>query len=176
MKTVFLDRDGIINKDCKDYVKNWEEFSFLPGSKEAIAMLSKSGFNIFVVTNQSGIGRGVYSESDLHCIHEKMSKELEKSGGRIDKIYFCAHVPEDACKCRKPGTGMLKEASLEHGIDLKKSFMIGDKATDICAGKSAGCRTILVRTAISENYEGPQPDFCAGSLLEAVKIVLENVS
>lgn len=173
MKAVFLDRDGVVNEE-NGYITKWEQFEFIPGSKEAIALLSRKGYKVFVVTNQSGIARGMLSENDLLDIHKNMVGEIETAGGRIDEIYYCGHHPEDLCGCRKPNIAMLQKAAKEHKIDLSKSYMIGDKARDIEAGKRAGCRTVLVRTGHGMNYDGPKPDFVAADLLEAVKIILGN--
>ncbi|MDI6856133.1 MAG: D-glycero-beta-D-manno-heptose 1,7-bisphosphate 7-phosphatase [Candidatus Thermoplasmatota archaeon] len=143
-KAIFLDRDGVINRNRADYVKNWQEFVFLPNAKEAIKLLTDKNFKIIIVTNQSAVGREIITEEQLQEIHRKMVKELEKAGGKIEKIYYCPHAPWDNCKCRKPKPGMLLKASQELGIDLKKAFFIGDDKKDLEAGKAVGCKTLIV--------------------------------
>jgi D-glycero-D-manno-heptose 1,7-bisphosphate phosphatase len=144
-KAVFLDRDGVINKKIiGDYVKCWEEFEFLSGVKEAIKLLNQANFKVIIITNQAGIGRGVMNESQLQMIHQKMLDELQTDGAKIDAIYYCPHHPDDNCNCRKPKTGMLKQADKDFNIDFKNSWMIGDESKDIEAGKKMGCKTYMV--------------------------------
>ncbi len=171
MRAVFLDRDGVINEES-GYVKSWSGFRFIPGSKEALRLLSANGCKVFVATNQSGIGRGYFSEEALRNIHEKMKKDIESAGGRIDGIYCCPHLPDARCRCRKPDTGMLERAALEHGIDLSASYVVGDKPMDIEMGKRACCRTVLVRTGYGSVYSGLEPDFIAENLLEAARLII----
>ena len=140
---VFLDRDGTINKDVP-YCSCPEEFELLPGVGEAIAQLNKAGFIVVVITNQSGVYRGYFSEEMLHLIHQKMQEDLAHYKARVDSIYYCPHHPEDCCTCRKPAPGLLFRAAEKLGLDLKKSFFIGDSPTDMEAGRRAGCTTILV--------------------------------
>lgn len=145
-KVICLDRDGVINKKPKkaDYVKNWNEFEFLPGSIEAIKTLNCLGYKIFVISNQPGIARKKMTEKDLNLIHKKMQQELKKNGAKIDDIYYCPHGWNDRCNCRKPQPGLLYKASEEHFFDLTKIIFIGDDKRDIEAGNNAGCQTILV--------------------------------
>lgn len=172
MKAVFLDRDGVVNRERADYVKSWAEFEFLPGSKEGIALLCRNSCKVFVITNQSGVARGVVSEESILEIHRNMVAEVEAAGGRIEEVYYCGHHPEDMCRCRKPEIGLFERAFADHGIDPQKSYMVGDKQADIEAGKRAGCRTILVRTGYGMNYSGPRADFVADDILEAAKIIV----
>ena len=146
---VFLDRDGVINKNRDDYVKTWDEFEFLPNTKKAIKLLNDNGYKIIIITNQSVVGRGIITEKTLTGIHEKMLKELNECGCRIEKIYYCPHAPGDNCGCRKPKSGLLLKAAKDFDIDLKKCYFIGDSETDVEAGKRAGCKTYLV----SENRD-----------------------
>jgi histidinol-phosphate phosphatase family protein len=143
-KIVFLDRDGVINKNRDDYVKTWDEFEFLPNAKKGIKLLNDDGFKILIITNQSVVGRGIITEKILNKIHEKMLKELNECGCRIEKIYYCPHVPWDNCECRKPKPGLLLKAAKDFDIDLKKCYFIGDSETDAEAGKRVGCKTYLV--------------------------------
>jgi len=142
-KAVFLDRDGVINKE-KNFVTSWEEFEFIDGIFENIKKLNKAGFLVIVVTNQSGISRGFYTEETLKEIHDKMIKIMENNGAHIDDIFYCPHY-DDNCSCRKPNPGMILEAAKKYNIDLSKSWVIGDSERDIEAGRRAGCKTILVK-------------------------------
>lgn len=145
-KVIFLDRDGVINKKAQkaDYIKRWDEFEFLLGSAEAITLLTKNGYDIYIISNQAGIARGMMTENDLKEIHEKMKNELKKHGARISDIYYCPHGWNDGCECRKPKPGLFFRAAGEHHIDLTKTIFIGDDERDLQAGDAAGCKTILV--------------------------------
>lgn len=145
-KVMFLDRDGVINKKAPkaEYVKSWDEFEFLPGSIEAIKLLSRQGYKIFIITNQAGISRGAMTEHDLKIIHLNLVKELKKEDIEITGIYYCPHGWRDGCACRKPKPGMFFKAANEHNLDLSKSTFIGDDQRDLEAGNAAGCRTFLV--------------------------------
>lgn len=145
-KVIFLDRDGVINKKAPqaDYVKNWKEFEFLPGAKEAISLLTKKGYDIYIISNQAGISRKMMTEDDLKVIHENMIKEIEEQGGKIKKIYYCPHGWDSKCECRKPKPGMLFQAAREHHINLKKTIFIGDDRRDVETGNAADVKTILI--------------------------------
>ena len=145
-KNIFLDRDGVINQKPpdKDYVKNWSEFNLLYGAIEAMRRLTQKGYDIYIVTNQRGIARGMMDEQDLRMIHDKLKEELEKHGARIKQIYYCPHGQDDGCECRKPKPGLLFRAASEHNINLTKAIFIGDDESDLQAGDTAGCKTILV--------------------------------
>jgi D-glycero-D-manno-heptose 1,7-bisphosphate phosphatase len=143
---IFLDRDGVINENREDYVKSWEEFIFLPGALTALRHLAFFPGPIIVVTNQSAIGRGIITADAVRDIHEKMCREIEAHGGRIDGIFFCPHHPDQQCDCRKPQPGLLLQAQQRFSIDLTNSYLIGDAAGDILAAQSVGCRAYLVQT------------------------------
>lgn len=147
-KVAFLDRDGVINKKAAkaDYVKDWQEFKFLPGAVEAMKKLTENGYDIYVVTNQPGIARGMMKEEDLDLIHKNMEEELKKEGVKIKSIYACLHGWNDECSCRKPKPGLLFKAARENHLDLTKAIFIGDGERDIKTGEAAGCRTILVNS------------------------------
>lgn len=149
-KVIFLDRDGVINKKPPkaDYVKNWSEFEFLPGAVEAIKNLTKNGHDIYLITNQPGVAKGVMTKQDLDLIHQKMQKELKKNNGKIKAIYACLHNWDEGCECRKPKPGLLFQAAAENHLDLTKSIFIGDDERDIQTGQAAGCKTILVNPAV----------------------------
>ncbi len=144
--TLFLDRDGVINRRLPDdYVKRWSEFEFMPGAPEAIAMLSTLFGRIFVVTNQQGIGKGLMSTEDLQAIHQQMAQEIKRAGGRIDGIYFCPHLHTDGCNCRKPRPGMAWQALADFpAIDFSHAIMVGDTPGDIEFGHNVGMRAAFV--------------------------------
>ena len=183
LKTVFIDRDGVINKDRLDYVKSWAEFEFLPGSLDALKLLTVKGFHIIVITNQSIINRGLVTRAGLQEIHKRMTVAVVDHGGRIDEIYYCPHVPEDGCNCRKPEPGLICQAQADHGLDLSKTCMIGDSFKDISCARRAGCgRAILVRTGHGKEAErlcqdaGIKADHVADDLMAAVKWLLGESS
>jgi D-glycero-D-manno-heptose 1,7-bisphosphate phosphatase len=150
MKTVFLDRDGVINRDSADYIKNWDEFEFLPGSLDAIRRLTSRGFDIFVITNQSVINRKMVAETVLHDMFQRMRDAVESAGGRILDIFYCPHIPEDDCDCRKPQPGLIFQAQAKYNIDISTSYMVGDSAKDIECARNAGCAgSIFVLTGNS---------------------------
>jgi D-glycero-D-manno-heptose 1,7-bisphosphate phosphatase len=178
-RAVFLDRDGTINIE-KEYLYQAEDFEFIPGATEAIRLLNKADIMVVVVTNQSGVARGYYTEDDVENLHRHIDRELEHCGAHVDAWLYCPHHPSGRgsyalpCNCRKPSPGMLQEAAALHDIDLESSTMIGDKLADIEAGVAAGCRTILVRTgygADNEHCVGPRTTVC-DDLLAAVKFLL----
>lgn len=146
MKVVVLDRDGVINEDSDEYVKSVDEWIPIEGSIEAIAQLCEHGFTIAVATNQSGIGRGYYSEDELEAMHEKMQALVESEGGQIATIAYCPHVPEDLCDCRKPQSGLFDQIADTLGCDLEGAWVIGDSLRDLLAGTARGLQPILVRT------------------------------
>ena len=148
MKTVFLDRDGVINQNPPDwgYVRTWTEFTFIPNARSAIRELTQNGYRIFVITNQAGIGRGLFSEESLKDIHCRMVTEITEAGGVVEGVYYCLHHPDAGCECRKPKPGMFTRAAREHNIELSNAYLIGDSTTDIEAGQRAGTATVLVLT------------------------------
>jgi len=147
VKTLFLDRDGVINKKIEnDYVRNWEQFEFLPNVIEALKILNSLFDRIIIVTNQRGIGRGLITEKDLEDIHRKMVSVLKKEGIKIDKVYYCPHDYEkEECNCRKPKIGMALQAKKDFpDIDFKNSIMVGDSISDIKFGKRVGMKSFLI--------------------------------
>jgi D-glycero-D-manno-heptose 1,7-bisphosphate phosphatase len=153
-RTVFLDRDGVINVDSPEYIKSWKEFAFLPGSLEAMVDLTRSGHHLILITNQSIIGRGMVPLSVLQDIHLRLQRAVEAAGGRIVDIFYCPHHPDDGCNCRKPAPGMILAAGRRHHINLASAVMIGDNVKDIHCGRNAGCgATILVRTGSGREAE-----------------------
>jgi D-glycero-D-manno-heptose 1,7-bisphosphate phosphatase len=146
VEAVFLDRDGVINENRPDHVKSWSEFRFLPGALEALVRLTRAGLKAFVVTNQAIVNRGMVSPDTVDAINEKMIREIEIAGGRIEAVAYCPHRPDESCNCRKPEPGLLLTLAGRYGVDLRDSVMIGDALNDIEAGHKAGCQTILVLT------------------------------
>ena len=173
-RAVFIDRDGTIAPDVS-YCSRPEDFSIFPDAAEALKLINRAGFKAVMITNQSGIARGYFSEDTLAEIHRKMLDELEEQGARIDAIYYCPHHPDDGCQCRKPETGLFRRAAEEHGIDFAGSFMVGDTQMDIDAGRAVGCRTVLVTTGPLGGSDVTDPaDSTANSLLEAARWIVRN--
>jgi len=179
---VFLDRDGVINKDSPDYVKSWSEFEFLPGSLDAIRLLTEKNYQVVIITNQSIINRKMASLDDLEFTHSMMKKAVMEGGGEIKDIFFCPHTPEEGCSCRKPEPGLIRAALKKYDIDVKKSVMVGDSAKDIECAKRAGCRyAILVKTGKYEQAVATleekkiYPDHIANDLNEAAGWIIANV-
>jgi D-glycero-D-manno-heptose 1,7-bisphosphate phosphatase len=177
---VFLDRDGTIAEEV-GYLNHASRFRMFPFAAAAIRRLNESGMPVIVVTNQSGVAHGYFPESLVHTVHEMMNIELAAQGARFDAIYYCAHSSSDACVCRKPRTGMLEQAAREHALDLKSSFVVGDRHGDIELAENAGSRGILVRTGYGEGelaWHAPnwprQPDFIAATLSEAADWILRQ--
>ena len=158
---ILLDRDGVINQDSKEYVKSVDEWIPLPGSIKSIAALSKAGFKVFVVTNQSGIARGYYSEETLAAMHQKMTELVAAEGGSIEGIEYCPHGPDDGCECRKPKGGMIEqiEAKLELDFTQSPAIMVGDSLRDLQAGLTRGCKPVLVLTGNGRETQYKAIDF-----------------
>lgn len=146
MRLVILDRDGTINEESDDYIKSAEEWHALPGSLEAIARLNRGGWRVVVASNQSGLGRGLFSASDLLGIHNKIQSLLRQHGGEIDAFFFCPHHPDDQCHCRKPAPGMLHDIGKRFQTALTHVPMIGDSEKDVEVARNAGARPMLVLT------------------------------
>lgn len=179
---VFLDRDGVINHDSSDYIKSWSEFEFLPGSLEALKQLTLNGFSVIIITNQSAIHRKMISKGDLDVIHDMMKKTVQSNGGEIKDIFYCPHIPQNKCDCRKPKPGLIYRAKKRYRINLEASIMVGDSAKDIECARNAGCGSaILVKTGNGVMAEKIlkekmiHPDVIVRDLLEAVSwIVTRN--
>jgi len=179
--TIFLDRDGTLNPD-PGYIKSPDQFELFPGVAEALGRLKRAGARLILVTNQSGIARGLLSRQNLEAIHRKLAHLLGQAGVTLDGIYFCPHHPDDGCGCRKPNPGMIDQAVRELGVDLKRSYVIGDHLRDIELAKRVGARSVLVSTGVtrSQELEGLTdahqiPDRVADSLNEAAEWLLSDV-
>jgi D-glycero-D-manno-heptose 1,7-bisphosphate phosphatase len=176
-RAVFLDRDGVLNYNRSDHIKSPDEYVPIPGAAPAVALLNEAGWVVIVVSNQSGLGRGLFDQPALDAVMAKMRAVLEAAGGNIDGVYYCPHAPGAGCDCRKPQPGMLLRAGREHRLDLEHSYLVGDQAGDIECGRAVGARTILVKTGLPE--EGPdvrvtRPDHVAKDLGEAVAWILQD--
>jgi len=173
-RAVFLDRDGTIARDVP-YCRRVENFELLPTIPQAIKLLNASGFKVVVITNQSGIARGYFTEETLAQIHRKMEEKLAEHGTHVDAIYYCPHHPDDGCECRKPRVALFRRAAEELDIKLGLSYGVGDMQMDIDAGKAIGCKTVLVTSGPEggNNVINP-PDYTAENLFEAAKWVLDQ--
>ena len=160
MKLIILDRDGVINFDSDQFIKNPEEWKPIPGSLEAIARLSQANYRVVVATNQSGIGRGLFDMSTLNAIHDKMHKACALLGGRIDAVFFCPHTAEANCTCRKPKSGMIEEISQRYNTDLRGVPAVGDSLRDLQASTRLGAQPFLVLTGkgIQTQAKGGLPE------------------
>ena len=148
MRTLLIDRDGVINQDSRDYVRSPSHWRALPGALEAMALAQRAGFRLVVISNQSGLARGLFSIHDLNAIHQRLCDELARFGGRVEAFFFCPHGPQDDCDCRKPRAGLLLSLRERLGIDLARASFIGDRVSDARAALTAGARPILVRTGL----------------------------
>ncbi|MBK8637187.1 MAG: D-glycero-beta-D-manno-heptose 1,7-bisphosphate 7-phosphatase [Chromatiaceae bacterium] len=146
MKLIILDRDGVINQDSDDYIKSLEEWIPIPGSLDAMARLYHGGYRIAIASNQSGLGRGLFSIDDLNAIHRRLARELGSQGAQVEAIFFCPHVPDAHCSCRKPLPGLLHEIGSRLQIDLVGVPCIGDSWRDLESALAVGAAPILVRT------------------------------
>lgn len=177
-KAIFLDRDGTILED-KEYAYKPEDVVFIPGALEALEKLKQAGYLLIVVTCQSGIARGYFTEEDYRTFNEHF---LKQAGKLIDAVYYCPHHPQGKppynrdCKCRKPKTGMIESSQKKYNVDLSCSWVIGDKTSDIKLGEYAGCKTVLVQTGKGgkDKEYNIQPTYQAKDLLDAAKHILAD--
>jgi|SRR5690554_5155128 len=177
-KAIFLDRDGVINRE-KGYITSWAEFELLPNTLEALQLIQKSDYLSVVVTNQSGIAKGLYSEMDLQNIHKQLNQQLSNSLISIDAFYYCPHHPHGTvkeyskiCDCRKPNNGLITKAAHDMNINLKESYLIGDSERDILAGNISGCTTFAVKTGHGSTAQHEHANYIVKDILEAVRIIL----
>lgn len=178
MKVIFLDRDGVINKDpgFGGYVTSWKVFEFLPGTLLALKKLKQAGFEVMVISNQAGVAKGLFTREDLDELTGNMLKEVEATGGRIRAVHYCLHRNEDNCDCRKPKTGLFSQAVKDLEINFSETFFVGDNRTDVLAAKVIGARSIFVLSGNTRLEDlDVKPDFIASDLLNAVdKIILKS--
>jgi D-glycero-D-manno-heptose 1,7-bisphosphate phosphatase len=173
MTAVFLDRDGVIIRKAEEgeYIADWSEVEFLPGALEAMALLRRRGFELFVATNQRGIATGKIQKSKLSEIHRKLRDVVERADAHISEIYCCPHDVFEECECRKPKPGMLFRAAREHQLELSECWMIGDSESDVAAGRNGGCRTGLVTRTLEFRNWGLQPDIWGNSLAQLARLI-----
>jgi D-glycero-D-manno-heptose 1,7-bisphosphate phosphatase len=175
-RAIFLDRDGTIMEDS-NYVGDVKRVLVIPSAPAALKQLQDAGYKLFIITNQSGVGRGYFTREAVDQIHAHLDEHFGKSGVRFDRYYVCPHHPEDNCDCRKPKPKFLLDAAREYGLNLSRSFMIGDRASDIQAGINAGVPTILVLTGVGRETlakQGVKPDHVAEDIGAAAAWILEN--
>ena len=175
MAWVLLDRDGVINEDSDAYIKSPEEWTPITGSLEAIALLHRNGYRVAVLTNQSGLARGLFDRQTLDLIHNKMRGLVEQTGGHLDDIFYCPHGPEDGCNCRKPKAGLYEQFARKYGADLDGVPVVGDSLRDIQSAQSVGASPILVETGKGAKTLKRNPDLDVPSftnLYEAVQYIL----
>ena len=152
-KWLILDRDGVINHDSDQFIKNPDEWQPIAGSLEAMAALNLAGYRIVVITNQSGIARGLFDLDTLTQIHRKFKTLLKSCGGEVEHIYFCPHGPDDHCECRKPKSGLFHQFAQDYDLSLESIYAVGDSIRDLEAALGAGARAVLVRTGKGKNSE-----------------------
>jgi D-glycero-D-manno-heptose 1,7-bisphosphate phosphatase len=170
-KAIFLDRDGVINKE-KNYLYKKEDFEFIDGVFDACKYFQKLGYQLIIITNQSGIARGYYQEEDFQKLTQWMLRKFTNQGLRILDVFFCPHGPESTCNCRKPKPGMLLEARGKYNIDMKNSWMIGDKEADVQAANAAGIEnTILVKTGHNIDETNSDAKFILKSMQDTIQII-----
>lgn len=181
MKYIFIDRDGVINRDPggwtkHSYVTDWKDFYFLPGAIEALKLLNHSGIKTVVISNQAGVNKGYFSKERLAEINGNMIRKVSEGGGNIIESFYCIHRDEDNCACRKPKSGLIEMAAKKYGIDPRNTFIIGDSRVDILAGKNLGIKTVFVLSgkATMDDVKkwDVKPDYIFNNLLDAVKWIL----
>lgn len=185
-KYVFIDRDGVINKDPAgwtpySYVTKWEDFHFLPGVLEALKKLSDAGYESVIISNQQGVGKGYMTLEDLNDITSKVSRAIKEAGGKVAGFYYCTHEKEENCSCRKPKDGLFRKAQKELGIkSFKGKFYLGDTQRDMEAGKRAGLKTILILSGKSDEEDAKEweykPDYTFKDLSSAADFILGEES
>lgn len=176
-KIIFIDRDGVINVDpIGDYIKRWEDFKFEKGALEALKGISRLGFEIILISNQAGVGDGIFTEEALNTIHENMVKVFKENGINYHSAHYCLHGKQAGCSCRKPQIGLFEKAAKENDFAVAETFFIGDKATDMEAGKKYGLKTIFLRTGHGKADEAKlsehnMPDYRFDSFPEVLSVL-----
>jgi D-glycero-D-manno-heptose 1,7-bisphosphate phosphatase len=188
-RAVFLDRDGTVNEEV-GYLRDLADLRLIAGAGAAIRRLNEAGLKVVLVTNQSGVARGYFPESLVLEAHERLDRMLREEGARLDAIYYCPHHPTAGnsgytivCDCRKPGTGLIDRAARDLGIDIKKSYVVGDKWSDVELGQRTGAHSILVRSGFAPDDPGnvrparvSDPDFIASTILDAAEWIIQRIS
>ena len=187
-RAVFFDRDGTLNEEI-GYLNHPRHLQLYPFAGEAVRLVNRANLLAIVVTNQSGVGQGLFEESLLEKVHRRLSREIRVAGGRLDAIFYCPHHPQAAlknyrlnCHCRKPSPGMLERAAAQFGIELEKSFVVGDRLLDIQMGHQVGARSVLVLTGFGQEEREwgravwqQQPDHVSADAYEAVRWILQHL-
>jgi D-glycero-D-manno-heptose 1,7-bisphosphate phosphatase len=173
---VLVDRDGVITANRDDYVKSWEEVEIIPGAIEALARLHQAGHRVFIVTNQSAIGRGLVSAAEIDAIHDRIGSLIAVNGGHVEAFLVCPHGPDEGCICRKPAPGLLHRARDQFGVALETAILIGDHETDLLTAAAAGCSSILVLTGRTAAGETNGHSDIADDLAAAVELILARAS
>ena len=188
-RAVFLDRDGTVNEEV-GYLRDLADLRLIAGAGAAIKRLNEAGLKVVLVTNQSGVARGFFTEALVQEAHERLYRMLSREGARIDAVYYCPHHPTAGnssytvvCDCRKPGTGLIDRAARDLGIDVKRSYVVGDKWSDVELGQRAGAHPILVQSGFAPDDPGNirpghigDPDFIARTILEAAEWIIQRSS
>ena len=168
---VFLDRDGTLMQDV-DYCGDAKDVHLYDGVSDALGRLKRRGYKLIVITNQSGIGRGYFGEEQYKAVEREVARQI--GDDVIDATYYCPHLPQDGCRCRKPSPDMIVRAAEDYQLDLAQSFFVGDKRSDIECGRNAGVKTILVRTGYGNDVNPQLPDFVAENLNAAADLILAH--
>lgn len=168
---VFVDRDGVLVREV-GYLSDVKDLRVLHGVPEALKLLRRAGFRVVVATNQSGVARGYLTLARLKRLHGELKRRLARSGAKWDALYFSPHAPDSGHPWRKPGTGMLKAARKRFGLDLRASYFVGDRPSDVRCARNAGCAAIVVRTGVGRRYQGPRPDVFRRDLLSAARWII----
>lgn len=174
-RAIFIDRDGTLIEEV-NFLSRVDDLALFPFTDESLRLLKEKGYLIIIVTNQSGIGRGIYDEAVMYGIHDEIQQRLST---KVDAFYFCPHLPDEGCKCRKPGLGMIESARSDFDIDLAGSWMIGDKSLDVETGINAGMRTVMVLTGYGKIHSRSltrNPDLVVENILEAALAITRNLS
>jgi len=173
-RTVFIDRDGVINRKRSGYVKSWEEIELIPGAIDAMAQMSSSGRDLIVLTNQSAIARRLVTREIVDAIHERLAKLVAEGGGSIKAFLVCPHSPEDRCECRKPAPGLFLRAQQELHVDLMDAVMIGDQASDVLAANAAGCDALLIDPSRTVHLSANLECTVVASIAEAAQVICQR--
>jgi D-glycero-D-manno-heptose 1,7-bisphosphate phosphatase len=188
-RAVFLDRDGTVNAEV-GYLSDLADLRLIPGAGAAIKRFQEAGLKVILVTNQSGVARGYFPESLVHEAHELLDQMLRNEGAKIDAVYYCPHHPTEGnssftmeCDCRKPGTGLIDRAAWDHGIDVERSYVVGDKWSDVELGQRVGAHAILVQSGFAPDDPGnirpvhlSDPDFIAHTISEAAEWIIQRIA
>lgn len=168
---VFVDRDGVLVREV-GYLRDVKDLKVLHGVPAALKLLRRAGYKVVVATNQSGVARGYLTLATLRGLHKELKRRLAREGARWDALYFAPYAPDSGHPWRKPGIGMLKAAQKRFGLDLKASYFVGDRPSDVQCARKAGCGAVVVRTGAGRSYKGPRPDAYRRDLLSAARWIL----